>query len=128
MLQSNHSSWSRYGITVYKASSNEDDNDDEDDDDDDNNDDVYRKNIVNENEFMPLGEFQLWINFVLRDDKKTTTLHPNAYTVIHVYVELVHVRHNRGHNKHISDLSQLHWNRIQLFLKIMCYIFIIRQK
>ena len=101
MLQSNHSSWSRYGITVYKALSNEDDNDDEDDDDDDddddNNDDVYRKNIVNENEFM-LGEFQLWINFVLRDDKKTTTLHPNAYTVIHVYVELVHVRHNRRHN------------------------------
>ena len=75
MLQSNHSSWSRFlayvhctmynvqffGITVYKASSNEDDNDD----DDDNNDDGYRKNIVNENDFMPLGEFQLLIHFVL---------------------------------------------------------------
>ena len=81
MLQSSHSFWSRYDITVYKALSNEDDNDDEDDDDDDKNDDVYRKNIVNENDFMPLGEFQLWIHFVLRDDRKTTTLHPNAYTV-----------------------------------------------
>ena len=123
MLQSNHSSWSRYGITVYKALSNEDDNDDEDDDDD-NNDDVYRKNIVNENDFMPLGEFQLCIHFVLRDDRKTTTLHPNAYTVIYVYVELVHVRHNRAYQRPITTPLKC----IQLFLKIICYIFIIRQK